>query len=84
MMCDRPPGLLGWAFRPRNFMKNLVLRAPGRFFFWGQVVNLRPIGNRPAGSARRSQRGGASTARGGFSPLSLHQLARTPEDAAPE
>jgi hypothetical protein len=21
-MYDRPPGLLGWAFRPRNFMKN--------------------------------------------------------------
>src|ERR1700691_723854 len=23
-MCDRPPGLLGWAFGPRNSMKNLV------------------------------------------------------------
>jgi hypothetical protein len=55
-MCDRPPGLLGWTFRPRNFMKNLVLRAPGQFFV-GQVVNLRPIGNRPAGTARKSQRG---------------------------
>jgi hypothetical protein len=48
-------------------MKNLVFRAPGRFFA-GQVVNLRPIGNRPAGIARKSQQG-ASTARGAFSTL---------------
>jgi hypothetical protein len=47
-------------------MKNLVLRAPGQFFV-GQVVNLRPIGNRPARSARKSQ--GASAASGGFSTL---------------
>jgi hypothetical protein len=49
-MCDRPPGLLGWAFRPRNFLKNLVLRATGQFFVGqvvNQVVNLPPIGNRP-------------------------------------
>src|SRR5580700_11746284 len=37
-MWDRAPGLLGWAFRPRNFMKNRCLR-------WG---TLQPA-NRPQG-----------------------------------
>jgi hypothetical protein len=68
--CDRPPGLLGWAFRPRNFMKNLVLRAPGRFFVW-QVVNMPPIGNRPAGSARKSHQGGIYRQRWFFALVAL-------------
>src|ERR1700678_1960906 len=35
-MCDRPPGLLGWAFRPRNFMKN-----PQKRTNWEQRANKR-------------------------------------------
>jgi hypothetical protein len=35
-MCDRPPDLLGWAFRPRNFMKNPPRRINGE-----QEANMR-------------------------------------------
>jgi glyoxylate reductase len=36
LACDRPPGLVGWAFRPRNFMKNPPRRIEGE-----QEANIR-------------------------------------------
>src|SRR5271154_638658 len=55
-MCDRPPGLFEWAFGPRNPMKNHVGQTVCAPFFVGQVVNLRPIGNRPAPGAASGTR----------------------------
>ena len=43
-------GLLGWAFGPRNFMKNGVPTLSGRSGIVGQLGKLRPIGNRPTGA----------------------------------
>jgi len=37
-LSDRPPGLWGWAFRPRNFMKNRCRK-------WGMLQ----LANRPEG-----------------------------------
>src|ERR1035438_5125135 len=48
--------LLGWAFRPRNPMKNRAGTRMGRGFV-GQLDKLRPIGNRPTAALARDSGG---------------------------
>jgi hypothetical protein len=59
---------MGWAFRPRNFMKNLVLRALGDFL-WGRLLTC---GRLAIGLlAVRASLGGCIYRPGWFSTLSL-------------
>ena len=48
--------LLGWAFGPRNFMKNGVPTLSGRSGIVGQLGKLRPIGNRPTAALAADRR----------------------------
>jgi hypothetical protein len=52
-MCDRPPGLLGWAFRPRNPMKNQMPELHGTASVSESDVTF-ALGCRPFADARGS------------------------------
>jgi hypothetical protein len=49
-------GLLGWAFGPRNSMKNGAGTLSGRSGLVGQLGKLRPIGNRPTAALAADRR----------------------------